>query len=77
DCVYSEKRPAGTLRTAWRKFFGDAAAIVGLYGCAGVAVLCIFGGWFAPYDMDQLFLGYHLLRASWSRYGDVSFFVGT
>ena len=47
DSVYSEKRPPGTLRTAWRKFYSDASAMVGLYGCAGLAVLCIFGGWFA------------------------------
>ncbi len=46
DSVYSEKRPPGTLRTAWRKFYSDASAMVGLYGCAGLAVLCIFGGWF-------------------------------
>lgn len=52
DSVYSEKRPPGTLRTAWRKFYSDASAMVGLYGCAGLAVLCIFGGWFAPYGID-------------------------
>ena len=40
DSVYSEKRPPGTLRTAWRKFYSDASAMVGLYGCAGLAVLC-------------------------------------
>ena len=51
DSVYSEKRPPGTLRTAWRKFYSDASAMVGLYGCAGLAVLCIFGGWFAPYSV--------------------------
>ena len=43
DSVYSEKRPPGTLRTAWRNFYGDATAMIGLYGCAGLAVLCIFG----------------------------------
>ena len=53
DSVYSEKRPPGTLRTAWRKFYSDASAMVGLYGCAGLAVLCIFGGWFAPYGMAK------------------------
>ena len=41
DSVYSEKRPPGTLRTAWRKFYSDASAMVGLYGCAGLAVLCM------------------------------------
>lgn len=77
DSVYSEKRPPGTLRTAWRKFYSDASAMVGLYGCAGLAVLCMFGGWFAPYGIDQQFLGYQLLPPSWSRYGEVSFFLGT
>ncbi|VEA17496.1 peptide transporter permease SapC [Salmonella enterica subsp. enterica] len=55
DSVYSEKRPPGTLRTAWRKFYSDAPAMVGLYGCAGLALLCIFGGWIAPYGIDQQF----------------------
>lgn len=55
DSVYSEKRPPGTLRTAWRNFYGDASAMVGLYGCAGLAILCVFGGWFAPYGIDQQF----------------------
>ncbi len=41
DSVYSEKRPPGTLRTAWRNFYGDATAMIGLYGCAGLAILCI------------------------------------
>ena len=77
DSVYSEKRPPGTLRTAWRNFYGDATAMIGLYGCAGLAILCIFGGWFAPYGIDQQFLGYQLLPPSWSRYGEVSFFLGT
>lgn len=77
DSVYSEKRPPGTLRTAWRKFYSDAPAMVGLYGCAGLALLCIFGGWIAPYGIDQQFLGYQLLPPSWSRYGEVSFFLGT
>ncbi len=52
-------------------------AVVEGYGCAGLAVLCIFGGWFAPYGIDQQFLGYQLLPPSWSRYGEVSFFLGT
>ena len=54
DSVYSEKRPPGTLRTAWRKFYSDASAMVGLYGCAGLAVLCIFGGWFAPSNFSVI-----------------------
>ena len=43
----------------------------------GWLYLCIFGGWFAPYGIDQQFLGYQLLPPSWSRYGEVSFFLGT
>ncbi|EBZ8125033.1 peptide ABC transporter permease SapC, partial [Salmonella enterica subsp. enterica serovar Enteritidis] len=31
----------------------------------------------APYGIDQQFLGYQLLPPSWSRYGEVSFFLGT
>ncbi|STT27392.1 peptide transport system permease protein sapC [Klebsiella pneumoniae] len=48
DSVYLEKRPPGALRTVWRKFYGDTTAMIGLYGCAGLLLLCVFGGWFAP-----------------------------
>lgn len=75
DSVYSESARR-TLRTARRKFYSDAPAMVGLYGCAGLALLCIFGGWIAPYGIDQQFLGYQLLPPSRSRYGEVSFFWG-
>ncbi|AFJ46737.1 putrescine export ABC transporter permease SapC [Shimwellia blattae] len=77
DNVYSEKRPPGTLRTTWRKFYADAAAMTGLYGCGALALLCLFGGVFSPYGIDQQFMGYQLLPPSWSRYGEVSFFLGT
>jgi hypothetical protein len=77
DSVYSEKRTPGVLRTVWRKFYGDTTAMIGLYGCAGLVLLCVFGSWFAPYGIDQQFLGYQLLPPSWSRYGEVSFFLGT
>lgn len=77
DSVYREKRPPSTLRLTWRKFYGDTTAMIGLYGCGALAVLCVFGGVFAPYGIDQQFLGYQLLPPSWSRYGDVSFFLGT
>ena len=40
-------------------------------------LLCVLGSWFAPYGIDQQFLGYQLLPPSWSRYGEVSFFPGT
>ncbi|KNC09209.1 peptide ABC transporter permease [Klebsiella sp. RIT-PI-d] len=77
DSVYSEKRPPGTLRNAWRKFYGDTTAMIGLYGCGILLLLCIFGSLFAPYGINQQFLGYQLLPPSWSRYGEVSFFLGT
>ncbi len=51
--------------------------MIGLYGFAAVLLLCLFGGLLAPYGIDQQFLGYQLLPPSWSRYGDVSFFLGT
>ncbi|MEW7314911.1 putrescine export ABC transporter permease SapC [Buttiauxella gaviniae] len=77
DSVYREKRPPSTLRLTWRKFYGDTTAMIGLYGCGALVLLCVFGGVFAPYGIDQQFLGYQLLPPSWSRYGDVSFFLGT
>lgn len=43
DNVYSEKRTPGVLRTVWRKFYGDTTAMIGLYGCAGLVLLCVFG----------------------------------
>ena len=55
DSVYSEKRPPGTLRTAWRKFYSDASAMVGLYGCAGLAVLCIFTSLSLVFKFIRLF----------------------
>ncbi|WP_312773537.1 putrescine export ABC transporter permease SapC [Atlantibacter hermannii] len=77
DNVYSEKRPPGALRTVWRKFYSDTMGMVGLYGCGGLTLLCLFGSLFSPYDINQQFLGYQLLPPSWSRYGEVSFFLGT
>ncbi|MDF7680954.1 peptide ABC transporter permease SapC [Enterobacteriaceae bacterium ESL0689] len=77
DSVYLEKRPPGALRIVWRKFCSDTTAMTGLYGCAGLAMLCLFGHWLAPYNINQQFLGYQLLPPSWSRYGDVLFFLGT
>lgn len=77
DSVYSEKRLPGLLYTVWSKFYHDAYAMVGLYGCAVLLLLCLSGGLIAPYGIDQQFLGYQLLPPSWSRYGDVSFFLGT
>lgn len=77
DSVYGEKRLPGALRIIWRKFYGDLPAMIGLYGCALLTLLCLFGHALAPYGIDQQFLGYQLLPPSWSRYGEVSFFLGT
>ena len=77
DNVYSEKRTPGALRTVWRNFYGDTTAMIGFYGCIGLVLLCVLGSWFAPYGIDQQFLGYQLLPPSWSRYGEVSFFLVT
>lgn len=43
--------------------------MIGFYGCIGLVLLCVLGSWFAPYGIDQQFLGYQLLPPSWSRYG--------
>jgi cationic peptide transport system permease protein len=76
DSVYSEKRTPGALRTVWRKFYGDTTAMIGLYGCAGLVLLCVFGVVCALRHRPAV-LGYQLLPPSWSRYGEVSFFLGT
>lgn len=51
--------------------------MIGLYGVLLLIALCFFGSMLAPYALDQQFLGYQLLPPSWSRYGNVSFFLGT
>lgn len=48
DNVYSEKRTPGALRTVWRKFYGDTTAMIGLYGFAGLVLLCVFGSGLRP-----------------------------
>lgn len=77
DSVYQEKKLPSTLNLAWNKFYSDTAAMIGLYGCIILTILCLFGGMLSPYQIDQQFLGYQLLPPSWSRYGEVSFFLGT
>ncbi len=77
DNIYAEKRPPSPLNHTWRLFYHDTTAMIGLYSFGGVLLLCIFGQLIAPYGIDQQFLGYQLLPPSWSRYGDVSFFLGT
>ncbi|MBW7984017.1 putrescine export ABC transporter permease SapC [Enterobacillus tribolii] len=77
DNVYREKRTPSPLRYTWQLFHDDMLAMVGLYGVLALIVLCLIGSWLAPYALDQQFLGYQLLPPSWSRYGNVSFFLGT
>jgi cationic peptide transport system permease protein len=77
DNIYAEKRLPSPFRHTWRLFYRDTSAMVGFYGFIALLFLCLFGGWLAPYGLDQQFLGYQLLPPSWSRYGDVSFFLGT
>lgn len=77
DNVYAEKRLPGAFRLSWQRFYHDTSAMIGLYGFAILLFLCLFGHLLAPYGIDQQFLGYQLLPPSWSRYGDVSFFLGT
>ncbi|MGV3344350.1 putrescine export ABC transporter permease SapC [Enterobacteriaceae bacterium LUAb1] len=77
DNIYAEKRLPGTLYRTWQLFYHDTSAMVGFYGFTILLLLCIFGALIAPYGLDQQFLGYQLLPPSWSRYGDISFFLGT
>ncbi|NLS55947.1 putrescine export ABC transporter permease SapC [Hafnia alvei] len=77
DNVYREKRVPSPLRQTWLHFHADTLAMIGLYGVLLLIALCFFGTMLAPYALDQQFLGYQLLPPSWSRYGNVSFFLGT
>lgn len=77
DNIYAERRPPSPLRHTWGLFYRDTTAMIGFYAFAALLLLAVFGGLLAPYDIDQQFLGYQLLPPSWSRYGDVSFFLGT
>ena len=56
----------------WRRAGDDR-----FYGVIALLLLSLFGSLLAPYALDQQFLGYQLLPPSWSRYGNVSFFLGT
>lgn len=77
DNVYAEKQLPSTLRNTWRLFYRDTTAMIGFYTFIALVLLCVFGRLLAPYGLDQQFLGYQLLPPSWSRYGEVSFFLGT
>lgn len=77
DNVYREKQAPSPLRHTWGIFYRDTLSMIGFYGVLGLLFLCVFGHLLAPYALDQQFLGYQLLPPSWSRYGNVSFFLGT
>ncbi|ADP12673.1 MULTISPECIES: putrescine export ABC transporter permease SapC [Erwinia] len=77
DNIYAEKKPPSPLRHTWGLFYGDTTAMIAFYAFIALLLLTLFGGVLAPYSIDQQFLGYQLLPPSWSRYGDVSFFLGT
>lgn len=65
------------LSYVWHHIHRDLLATLGLYGMLLSVALCLFGNTLSPYQLDQQFLGYQLLPPSWSRHGDVSFFLGT
>lgn len=77
DKIYQEENLPGAFRRAWQFFYRDTSAMIGFYGTVALLLLCLFGHLLAPYGVDQQFLSYQLLPPSWSRYGDVSFFLGT
>ena len=77
DNIYAEKQLPSRFRHTWRLFYRDTTAMIGFYTFIALILLCLCGRLFAPYGLDQQFLGYQLLPPSWSRYGDVSFFLGT
>jgi cationic peptide transport system permease protein len=77
DNVYREKQVVSPLLYTWRIFYRDSLSMIGFYGVLLLIFLCIFGQLLAPYAMDQQFLGYQLLPPSWSRNGNVAFFLGT
>lgn len=77
DNIYQDDKQPSTLRNAARHFYRNTMGMVGLYGVCTLLLLCLFGALLSPYGVDQQFLGYQLLPPSWSRYGDVSFFLGT
>jgi cationic peptide transport system permease protein len=77
DNIYNEYVHPSTFRLAWQHFYANTLAMVGLYGCGILLLLCLFGTVLAPYDINYQFSGYPLFPPSWSHYGEVSFFLGT
>lgn len=77
DNIYAERSLPSRFRHSWRVFYKDVPAMIGLYGFILLIFFCLFGGIMAPYSPTQQFLGYQLFPPSWSKHGDVSFFLGT
>jgi len=77
DKIYQEDHLPGAFRRVWHYLYRDTSAMIGFYGTCALILLCLFGQLLAPYGLDQQFISYQLLPPSWSRYGDVSFFLGT
>lgn len=77
DNVYREKKMPSALSYIWLRIHKDILAMIGLYGFLALIALTFLGSTIAPYQLDQQFMGYQLLPPSWSRHGDVSFFLGT
>src|SRR5476649_246710 len=77
DNVYREKQMPSPFRQMWSIFYRDTLSMIGFYGVLGLLFVCIFGHLLAPYALDQQFLGSQLLPPSWSRNGNVAFFLGT
>lgn len=77
DNVYREKKMPGALSYIWQRIHRDILAMIGLYGFVVLIALIFLGSTISPYLLDQQFMGYQLLPPSWSRHGDVSFFLGT
>ncbi|KMW74420.1 peptide ABC transporter permease [Photorhabdus luminescens subsp. luminescens] len=77
DNFYREKKMPSPIKVIWRFFYSDMLAMMGFYGVLILIALSLFGGYLAPYQLDQQFLGHQLLPPSWSYHGNIAFFLGT
>ena len=74
--TYTARKDAEPAALHLADFLRRRAGDDRFYGVIALLLLSLFG-LLAPYALDQQFLGYQLLPPSWSRYGNVSFFLGT
>ncbi|NHB95532.1 putrescine export ABC transporter permease SapC [Photorhabdus stackebrandtii] len=77
DNFYREKKMPSPIKVIWHFFSSDMLAMTGFYGVFILVALSLFGGYLAPYQLDQQFLGHQLLPPSWSHHGNIAFFLGT